>query len=150
MTCPIFRQHGERNTEPWLLGNVSFTAVMKVMALRQSLRPYIESELAHTAFTGFPFNRPLLFDFPADAPAWGITDQYMVGRHYMAAPVYAMGQRSRAVYFPSGSNWTHYFTGEMYAGGSTAVVDAPLNEFPLFAASSLNVHEGGANGEFGK
>ena len=130
--CPIFRQHGARNTEPWLLGDVSFAAVRKAMALRETLRPYVVAELKETAATGLPFNRPLLFDFPEDSATWTLHDQYMVGRQLMAAPVYAMGARQRSVYFPSGANWTHYFTGKTYVGGTSAIVDAQLDEFPLF------------------
>ena len=132
VTCPLFRQHGDRPTEPWLLGNESFTCVRKVMALRETLRPYVEEELAETARSGLPLNRPLLFDFPHDTKAWDVTDQFMFGRRYMAAPVYEMGARSRRVYFPSGVAWKHYFTGDFFAGGTSHSVDAPLQHFPLF------------------
>ena len=110
VTCPIFRQHGARDTEPWLLGDVSFAAVLKVMNLRQTLRPYVVSELGETATSGLPFNRPLLFDYPEDAEVWKIHDQYMVGRELMAAPIYTMGARNRTVYFPRGTHWYHFFT----------------------------------------
>lgn len=62
----------------------------------------------------------------------GVADQYMMGDDYMVAPVLYYGQRSRAVYFPLGADWVHHFSNEKYAGGSTAVVDAPLETFPLF------------------
>ena len=59
-------------------------------------------------------------------------DQYMVGDSLMAAPVLVAGARSRLVYFPSGANFTHYFTNKTYNGGSTQDVEAPLDHFPLF------------------
>ena len=132
LTSPLFRQHGARDTEPWLLGNESFTYVRKIMGVRETLRPYVEGELAETARSGLPLNRPLLFDFPADAKAWDVTDQLMFGRQYMAAPVLEAGARNRTVYFPQGAAWVHYFTGETFAGGASATVDAPLEHFPLF------------------
>lgn len=138
-TCPIFRQHGARDTEPWLLGDTSFAAVRKVMALRESLRTYVVAELSETAASGLPYNRPLFFDYPNDADAWAVDDQYMVGRQYMAAPLYAFGARNRTVYFPVGASWTHHFTGKTYSGGTHAVVDAPLDEFPLFEISAVEL-----------
>ena len=58
-TSPLFRQHGARNTEPWLLGNVTFAHVRGVMAMREAFKPYILAELAETAKSGLPLNRPL-------------------------------------------------------------------------------------------
>lgn len=59
-------------------------------------------------------------------------DQYMMGDTMMAAPVLSAGARSRKVYFPIGTSWTHYFTGEQFTGGSIVEIDAPLDHFPLF------------------
>ena len=134
LTCPLFRQHGARSTEPWLLGDTAFGQVRAIMALREKLRSYVEKELAETARSGLPLNRPLAMDFPADAQAWGtaVDDQYMFGRHFMAAPVHAMGARNRSVYFPQGAAYTHFFTNETFQGGATVTVDAPLDHFPLF------------------
>ena len=56
----------------------------------------------------------------------------MMGDDYMVAPVLNLGQRARAVYFPMGADWQHHYTGTVYKGGTTAIVDAPLNTFPLF------------------
>ena len=66
VTCPLFRQHGARNTEPWLLGNTTFGYVRKVMRLRETLKPYVLTEMNQTAATGLPLNRPLWFDAPSD------------------------------------------------------------------------------------
>lgn len=68
---------------------------------------------------------------PADQGA-GVADQYMMGDSYMAAPVLNLGQRERRVYFPAGASWVHHYTGKVYLGGTTAVVPAPLDTFPLF------------------
>ena len=64
--------------------------------------------------------------------AAGVIDQYMMGDDYMAAPILNLGQRSRMVYFPEGADWTHHYTSKVYKGGSTEMIPAPLNEFPLF------------------
>jgi len=59
-------------------------------------------------------------------------DQYMVGDDMMVAPVLQAGARERAVYFPKGSSWKHHFTGQVYQGGATKAVPAPMETFPLF------------------
>ena len=51
--------------------------------MRETLRDYVVTELAETAATGLPLNRPLFFDAPADAATWDITDQFYFGRDYM-------------------------------------------------------------------
>ena len=33
----------------------------------------------------------------------------------------------------------HHFTGKTYSGGTHAVVDAPLDEFPLFKISAVEL-----------
>ena len=135
VTNPIFRQHGLRDTEPWLLGTAAFASVRKVMAMRETLRAYVEGELAETARSGLPLNRPLFYDFPADSAVWDadVWDQFTFGRKYMAAPIYAAGAMSRSVYFPLGCDWVHYFTGEKFAGGTRATVAGPIDEWPLFS-----------------
>ena len=68
MTCPLFRQHGSRPTEIWLLGNVSEAAVTKVIRLREQFRPYIRTQMERLSRTGQPLNRPLFWDFPEVQP----------------------------------------------------------------------------------
>jgi alpha-D-xyloside xylohydrolase len=131
-TCPLFRQHGQRPTEPWLLGDETFGNVRKVMAMRETFKSYILAELNKTAATGLPLNRPLWYDFPADANTWGVIDQYMFGEDYMMAPIYKMGDRARNVYFPAGTTWVHYFTNTSYTGGKNVSVPAPMDQFCLF------------------
>ena len=68
LTCPLFRQHGSRPTEIWLLGNVSEAAVTKVIRLREQFRPYIRTQMERLSRTGQPLNRPLFWDFPEVQP----------------------------------------------------------------------------------
>lgn len=130
--CPIFRQHGARPTEPWLLGNTSLAAVVKVIQLRDKFRPYIMAQMHRVSLTGQPVNRPLFWDFPADEGAWTAAGQFMFGPDYMVAPVTGMGNRTKTLYLPRGANFVHYFSNATYAGGQVVTVPAPLDEFPLF------------------
>lgn len=137
-TCPLFRQHGARSTEPWLLSNESYNLVVATIKMRNSLRQYVLSQMQAVNETGLPVNRPLWFEFPCDDSVWAITDQYMFGNDFMAAPVYTYQARNRSVYFPKASSWQHFFTNKTYTGGQTVTVDAPLENFPLFRRMQFN------------
>ena len=68
-TCPLFRQHGARNTEPWGYGNESFAAIVKVINWRESIKPYILQQMEVVAKTGMPVNRPLwVSTLPTSSP----------------------------------------------------------------------------------
>lgn len=126
LVSPIFRQHGSRPVEPWLLqkypsckhdrkgtvcgpsGNVTYDAIIKVMNFRQQLRPYVMKLMQTVAENGEPINRPLNWDFPSDPTTWFITDQFMFGPKYMFAPITDLGSRMRPVYFPVGGDCTSW------------------------------------------
>ena len=57
LTCPLFRQHGSRPTEIWLLGNESEAAIESTIALRNHLQPYIMQQMEQVSKTGQPINR---------------------------------------------------------------------------------------------
>eukprot|EP00040_Diaphanoeca_grandis_P033279 m.203534 g.203534 ORF g.203534 m.203534 type:complete len:829 (-) comp32854_c0_seq3:137-2623(-) len=140
LTSPIFRQHGSRPVDPWVLKqyeNRTFDAVVKMIKARYALRPYVLELMTELHETGAPVNRPLSFDFADDAAAWFITDQFMFGPKYMSAPItdYQLDQRN--VYFPHGTQcpggWKHYFTEKVYAAnGQTEIVAVPYDELALF------------------
>ena len=131
-TCPIFRQHGQRPTEPWLLSNASYKLVVEVIKMRKLWESYVMDAMKQVNVTGRPIQRPLWYDFPEDAAAWHVEDQYMFGSEAMVAPVYTYGALNRTVYFPQGTSWRNYFTGEHIEGGQRVTIGAPLNEFPLY------------------
>ena len=123
------------SNEIWEFGEEAYAIIKGVIALRESLRGYVGGLAQRAAAEGEPPMRPLLFDFPDDARSWQVDDQFMFGRDWLVAPVLAAGARNRSVYFPQGATWVHHFTGEAYAGGTRALVPAPLAEFPLFKRS---------------
>jgi alpha-D-xyloside xylohydrolase len=79
--------------------------------------------------------RPLFYDFPEDAKAWELEDEYMFGPDVLIAPILYAGQRERSVYLPDGS-WKNLFTGETFEGGQTYQVDAPLEYIPVFVRNN--------------
>jgi alpha-D-xyloside xylohydrolase len=57
-----------------------------------------------------------------------------MGSDYMVAPIYVPNATSRSVHFPDDgvSGWKHHFSGEVYKGGTKAMVPAAIDTFPLF------------------
>jgi alpha-glucosidase (family GH31 glycosyl hydrolase) len=54
----------------------------------------------------------------------------------LVAPVTTPGTTATTpVWFPPGSSWTDYFTGQTYAGGTTASVSTGLDSMPVFIKS---------------
>ena len=131
-TSPGGHTSGAAN-EPWSYGNDTFLLLRRAIELRESLRPYVRRLAQNASKHGTPTMRPLFFDFPDDKIAWRIDDEYMFGSEVLVAPILHLGARSRTVYFPGSVTWVHHFSGERYAGGTTAVVAAPMDTFPLFA-----------------
>ena len=83
-----------------------------------------------------------------DPLALEVPDQFMWGPDYMVAPVLEAGASERQVVFPdrhapsssarsSGScRFTHYFSGQVYQGGTNVSVPVTsLADFPLFTVS---------------
>lgn len=153
--CPVMRLHGDREphmeklnpnnpqefpsgapNEVWSYGEDVYTVLKKYLLLREELRPYIRQQMQKTHETGEPVMRPLFYDFPQDTKAWQVEDQYMFGHDYLVAPIFALGQRVRKVYLPSGADWTQMESGEVIKGGQWVEAPAPLDVMPVFVRVS--------------
>jgi len=89
--------------------------------LRMQLFPYIYSYAHLTRLNGVNMIRK-------------ISDhlyEYQLGKEMLVAPVYQQGATSREVYLPEGK-WYNYWIGKVADGGDSLLVDAPLNQIPLF------------------
>ena len=73
----------------------------------------------------------MFYEFPEDKKCWELTDQYMFGDKYLAAPIFHLNQFEREVYLPEGE-WTLTSTGEKFSGGQTVKVAAPIEYMPVF------------------
>ncbi len=142
--CPTFRAHGTRKeNEVWSFGPEAEKILVKYLKLRYRLMPYIYSLAHNNNRTGAPFMRSLWMDFPNDPNVRDIRDQYMFGPAFLVAPVTAQAAESREVYLPAGASWYNFWTGEMFDGGRSITVDAPIDTLPLFvkAGSVIPVGE---------
>ena len=55
----------------------------------------------------------------------------MFGERYLVAPILHLNQFEREVYLPVGQ-WRLTSTGEVYSGGCSVTVDAPIEYMPVF------------------
>jgi alpha-D-xyloside xylohydrolase len=132
-TCPLFRQHGARETEIWKLGDESYAAIVKVINWRKSIKEYVMEQMRVVSETGTPVNRPLWWDFPEDQQAWNQTASFMFGPKYLVSPVTEANASSWTSYLPAGAKWQYYFdASKTFEGGQEVSLDTPLDEFPLF------------------
>jgi alpha-D-xyloside xylohydrolase len=130
---PTLRIHGNRPaTAIWQYGHAAEPLLAEYLRLRYSLIPYLYSLGYQTYRTGAPFMRALFMDFPADPQVTGLTDEYMLGPAFLAAPVLEQGVTSRRVYLPAGTDWYDWWTNKRYSGGQWIDAAAPIERIPLF------------------
>ena len=134
--CPLYRAHGQFPfREPWEIapeGHPAYESIVYYTKLRYRLMPYIYSLAGMTYFKDYTIMRPLVMDFMADANVLNISDTYMFGPAFMAAPVYEYGARTRDIYFPECEGWYDFYTGRYQEGGVRRTVDAPYGRMPLY------------------
>ncbi|WP_457356321.1 TIM-barrel domain-containing protein [Roseateles sp. P5_D6] len=143
---PLMRSHGEgvkreiHEISPE--GSAMRANLVWFLELRYRLMPYIYTAAADSHYEGAPIMRGLALDFPADATAKKIADQYLFGKSMLVAPVTRYGATSRTVYFPGTSTWYDIWTGEAVKGGQTRTVAAPLDQIPLYVKAGAIVPMG--------
>ncbi|EOO01879.1 putative glycosyl protein [Phaeoacremonium minimum UCRPA7] len=148
---PVFRLHGDRypnkpalgktgagrcpsgaDNEVWSYGEKVEKILTKYLHLRETLRDYVRVLMKEASAKGTPVIRTLFLEFPEDKEAWEIEDEYMFGAKYLVAPILYPGLTKRTVYFPVGARWKAMETDNIYEGGISADVDAPLETIPVF------------------
>lgn len=158
--CPVFRMHGERSpwyereqefidnvrqltsgqdNEVWSFGEDNYEILKKYLFVRENMRPYIRECMRAASETGAPVMRPLFFDFPEDKKCWETEDVYMLGPDVLVAPVMELGARERTLYLPKGAEWKDAVSGNLYEGGRTVTVDAPLSVIPVFVRDGKDI-----------
>jgi alpha-glucosidase len=136
---PFFRNHSAWDTkakEPWSFGTDVLNFSINVISLRYKLLPYLYSEFYASVMTGLPVARSLAIDYTFDEKVYwrNYQNQYLFGSNILVAPV-SCNQSFAKVYLPEG-DWYRYTSGELYKGNSEVIVDAPLNDLPVFIKAS--------------
>ncbi len=144
---PMFRSHGtDTPREIWNFGEpgtMFYDAIARFIRLRYHLMPYVYSMAGAVHFEDGTMMRSLLFDFPQDKTAAGITDEFMFGpallicavtepMYYESASRELSRKKSRKCYLPEGCGWYDYWTNRYYEGGQTVEAEAPIDIIPIF------------------
>jgi alpha-glucosidase len=124
--------------EPWMYPDAT-PCIRDLIKLRYRLMPYLYYLLWLYHRDYEPIIRPTFFDFPDDFRCWQESDDMMVGRSLLAAPVVEPGRVDREVYLPRGTNWYDFWSGETFAGGQTVTRPAPWTRPVLFARESCGI-----------
>ena len=150
---PVLRMHGDRGpynipplddrdwgggylhtgqpNELWSYGEDNYAIMKKYYDVRISMHDYIKQLYEEAHENGSPLLRTMFYEFPEDEKCWETEDQYMFGSRFLAAPILHLNEWRRSVYLPAGT-WKLTSTGEVFEGGQTVRVDAPIDYMPVF------------------
>jgi alpha-glucosidase len=149
---PVYRSHSEVSQKPrfpWLYdqtqmpegqadqastgtgpGHETEDAIRKALDLRYRLIPYYYSLAYDNYLHAAPLMRPLIMEFPDDSKVANMTDEWLMGKGLLAAPLLTQGG-TRNVYLPK-DEWFKFGTNEMTEGDQTISVTSALDEIPMY------------------
>ncbi|MFJ5034543.1 TIM-barrel domain-containing protein [Streptomyces sp. NPDC088560] len=131
---PIDRLHSNHSDRlPWQYGTDARASADKFLNLRENLVPYTYTLAQQANTTGIPVVRPTYLEYPDDPQAYTAAhSEYFYGPDVLVAPVTTPGTTATTpVWFPPGQ-WTDYFTGRTYSGGTTQNITTGLDTMPVF------------------
>jgi alpha-glucosidase len=134
--APVMRTHqGARKDENWNWNEDEETTThfRKFTFVHCALADDFEALAEEAVESGWPLLRHLMLVFPEDRETWDISDQFMIGDSLLVAPVVEQGARTRSVYFPAGTWYNVWETGEPIQGGQRITVDAPIGSPPVYS-----------------
>ena len=132
------RAHGAPPTEPWLISELFTDAFRRCAEMKYALMPYVYAQAKDCSNRGLPMLRALFVEFPHDAGAWLVEDEYMFGSQILVAPLMESGT-SRTCYLPQGK-WIDYQTGKVYEGGYQHITAGEIPCIILVRDGSLIPH----------
>ena len=129
----MMRTHeGNRPEDNWqydsdveTLGHLS-----RMTDIHVALAPYLKDAVKENSRLGIPVQRPLFMHYEDDATAYGIQDEYLLGRDMLVAPICKQGAFERMVHLPE-DKWLSLWDGREYRGGDFSI-PAPLGRPPVF------------------
>ena len=129
---PTFRTHAQLKPEPYHYP-AHQKETLRFVKQRYEWLPYNYTLAYENASKGYPLARPLNFHGENPGKKYAdINDEYLWGDRVLIAPVMTKGARSRKVVFPAGS-WINLNNDrQVFKGGTTATVSAPLSQLPMF------------------
>jgi alpha-glucosidase len=133
---PFFRGHSiidQRDKEPWAFGDQVEGWVKNIITLRYKLLPFLYNEFYNASQTGVPIMRPMFLEFQNDDECYSNDAQYqfMIGNNLLVAPVVSENEDFKKLYLPEGK-WLDWWNSKIYDGKQWIIVQAPMDEIPLF------------------
>lgn len=132
------RAHGAPPTEPWLISESFTEAFRRCAELKYSLMPYVYAQAKDCSNRGLPMLRALFVEYPHDAGAWLVEDEYLFGSQILVAPLME-SSTSRTCYLPEGK-WIDYQSGTVYGGGYHEISVGEIPAVILVRDGSLIPH----------
>jgi alpha-D-xyloside xylohydrolase len=110
------RCHGAPPREPWEFSAAFLDDFRRTDELKYKLMPYVYAQAKDSSERGLPMVRALFVEYPDDAGAWLVEDEYLFGSDILVAPLMENGATGRDVYLPRGE-WIDYQSNKTYSGG---------------------------------
>jgi len=110
------RCHGAPPKEPWEYSAAFLDDFRRADEMKYRLMPYIYAQAKDSTERGLPMVRALFIEYPGDAGAWQVDDEYLFGADILVAPLFEAQTTGRDVYLPQGQ-WIDYQTGKVYPAG---------------------------------
>jgi alpha-glucosidase (family GH31 glycosyl hydrolase) len=132
---PIYRAHADPAVaapEPIFWDEATQKIVKEYVNMRYRFLPYTYSLAYQNTTSGRPLALPINYFEPNNTKLSAVNDAYLWGKDLLIAPIQEKGKTSRTVYFPKG-RWINWWTSELVS--DSTVVDAPLEQVPIFAKS---------------
>jgi alpha-glucosidase len=133
---PFFRAHvaiDNKSQEPWSFGERVEQICRNYISMRYRIMPTIYSAFYESSRTGMPVMRSIAIENPFDKNVydWQYLHQFTLGSDLMICPTPSY-ERFTRVYFPSGGTWYSVHDDAPHTGGSSVIVDSPIERLPMF------------------
>lgn len=128
---PLMRTHGYTSRAPWDYGELAVENYLNHYWFRENMLDFIYGKALVSGQKGTPMMKSMALMYPDDEKLVKLTDQYIFCDELLVAPVMKENAYTREVVFPEGV-WVNLWTGEKIRGGQTLVVDAPLDQIPVY------------------
>ena len=140
---PIMRLHSSssrfNHKEPWNYDATARVAITRYLRFRHQLIPYLYTMNERFSRTGESLVAPMYHEYPNEAAAYSVPNEYCFGSELVCAPVTepCIKELNRApvtVWLPGGT-FTDIFTGNTYSGGRMLRMYRPVLDIPVLLKS---------------
>lgn len=139
--CPIMENGGSGNHFPWDYDAETVSIYKKFVDIHYNLIPYFQQEYAYAYKRGISMIQPpegVWSEYNDALLAEQTKYCYKLGRDIFVAPI-VEDSTQRQIDFPTGDNWIDWWTGDVYAGGTSVTYDCPLDQYPVFKRVGANL-----------